>query len=129
MSEQDGSGANGAIERGVTKRIVLRRERVIVLPEGVAEEVIARLLGSIDFGPEKRLKAALTKAGPTDGWIVVGEFEGADMTRAIELHAGKPGTPDAIPGVYKAPSVRAWTGGEEYVKPPEPKVERKALVD
>jgi hypothetical protein len=119
MARRDGEAAP---ERADTRRLVLRREVCIVVPEGV---------GSVD---EDKLREALglpkkAKVVTSPAWLVVGEFVGDNMTKAIEAHAGKPGTPDAIPGVYKAPSCRAWAGGEEYVKPPEPKVERKALEE
>lgn len=120
MAKQDGPA-----ERVDTKRIVLRRERVIVLPEALTGEAFEKT--KADIAKAVGLRAGSLK--PVVAWVAVGEFEGANMTRAIEAHAGKPGTPDAIPGTYKAPSVRAWAGGEEYVMPPSPKVERKALVD
>lgn len=117
-----------AKEREDTQRIVLKRERVIVIPDGVSEERLAEVLAGFDFGPEKGIKKALSTA-PGDAWVVVGEFTGASKTRAIEVHAGKPGTFDAKPGAYKAPTKTAWSGGEEYDKPPKPKVERKPLED
>lgn len=110
-------------ERRVTRRMVLRRERVLVLPDDV--ELTAER--------QKAIAAALgvktsTKLLPGDAWMVVGEFSGS-KTGAIEAFAGKPGTPDALPGTYKAPGVIAWKGGQVYEKPPEPKVERTALED
>lgn len=105
-------------ERGTTRRVVMRREAVLVLPEGVATENIAVAWKALGLKGAPREVAA---------WLVVGEFEGNSKTKAIEAHAGKPGTPEAIPGAYKAPTVTAWAGGEEYVKPPEPKVERRSL--
>jgi len=117
------SSDNGKATERDTKRVVLRRHRVIVAPEALVElttenaKAIATALGVKNIPPLE------------EAWIVVGEFEGASKTKAIEAHAGKPGTPDAKPGVYKAPSVSAFAGGEEYVKPAQPKVERRALVD
>jgi hypothetical protein len=110
-----------------TRRVVLKRERVLVLPDGVTladidpkdAEAIRRLLGI--KGGRANVQAHV------EAWVVVGEFAGASKTKAIEAHAGKPGTPDAKPGAYKAPTWSAWSGGELYEKPPEPKVERRSL--
>lgn len=99
-----------------TRRVVLRHARVLVLPEGVDRARIAEAI------------KALRGASQAEGWIVVGEFEGASKTHAIEAYAGKPGTADAKPGSYRAPSVTAWKGQANYVKPPEPLIERE-LVD
>lgn len=105
-----------------TERMVLRRERVIVLPDGAQltaeqQKGIAQLLG------------VKTNALPVaEAWMPVGPQEGSSMRAAIEAYAGKPG-PKAIPGDYKAPTLTAWRGGESYVKPPEPKVERAPLED
>lgn len=112
-------------ERKPTKRIVLRRERVLVLPDGVrVEELVAAK-------DERELMKLLGKKVGTDpyaeGWVVVGEFEGQTKDKAIEAHAGKPGTPDAKVGAYKAPGVAAWAGGALYEAPPAPLVEKKAL--
>lgn len=113
--------AKQAEENGrVTKRVVLRRERVLVMPPEADAEAIKTALKEAKL--PTWFKTALAEA-----WVVVGEFDGASKTKAIETHAGKPGTPDAKPGAYKAPSVSSWAGGEEYVRPDAPKVERKAL--
>lgn len=116
-------------ERKDTKRTVLRRARAIVVPEKATDEQIEQALAALGYGSKSGGRALLKKQPPGDVWIVVGEFVGASKREAIEAHAGKPGTPEAIPGAYKAPTTSAWAGGEEYEKPPEPKVERKALVD
>lgn len=112
-------------ERGPTRRVVLRRERVIVLPESVD-------VGAIDA---KALAEALgMKSGkvPTalvglEVWAEVRTVEAASKSKAIEAVAGKPGTPDATPGAYRAPSERAWKGGAVYERPPEPIVQRTLL--
>jgi hypothetical protein len=122
-----GEGA-ASEERADTQRVVLRRERVIVLPDSVDAARLAQLLDADDYGQEKAIKRALTSL-PVDAWIVVGEFTGSSKERAIETHAGKAGTFDAIPGAYKAPTKTAWSGGLVYEKPPKPKVERAALED
>jgi hypothetical protein len=110
-------------ERGPTQRVVLRRERVLVLPEGLTGEAFEKTKGDI-------AKAVGVRAGalnPVEGWIVVGVFEGGTKDKAIERHAGKPGTPDAKPGAYKAPTASAWAGGLIYEAPPAPLVQKRAL--
>lgn len=106
--------------RGPTRRVVLRRERVIVLPDGVDDEKLAealKVLGVKGKAPDPR------RTRTVDAWVVVGEFEGHSKQNAIEAHAGKPLTPDAAPGTYKAPTTTAWAGGRHYERPPKPKVE------
>lgn len=112
--------------REPTRRVVLRRERVLVIPESVTDEVLREALKGVKLGAEKRLETAI-KETPVEAWLVVGEFEGAGKEDAIEAHAGTPGTPDAIPGAYKAPTVRAFAGGALYEAPPKPLVQRRAL--
>lgn len=111
-----------AAESVSTKRMVLRRENVLVIPDGLDPKKLADIEAAVK-------KALGAKGKPTQAWVPLGEFEGSSNTNAIEAYAGKPGTPDAIPGTYKAPSIRSWAGGEVYDKPPLPKVERKPLVD
>lgn len=119
--------------RADTKRVVLKRERVIVLPDTVPENGkidLAKLAEALGMSQAEAKRLATTAAsgfGSGTAWVVVGEFAGASKNAAIEAHAGKPGTPDAKPGAYKAPSVSAFAGGLLYERPPEPKVERKAL--
>lgn len=102
-----------------TKRVVLKRERVIVLPDAITAE------------KQKALAAALglkvTQVPVAEAWVVCGEFSGNSKDHAIEAHAGKPGTPDAKVGAYRAPTVRAWQGGVVYTAPPKPLVEKAAL--
>lgn len=62
-----------------------------------------------------------------EAWTVLGEFEGASKDKAIEAYAGKPGTPDAKPGAYKAPTASAFAGGALYEAPPQPLVTKTAL--
>jgi hypothetical protein len=112
--------ARGEGESRDTRRMVLKRERVLVLPEGV---------DSVD---EKKLREALgvkpsVKIVTTPAWVECGEQLGASKQHAIEAFAGKPGTPDARPGDYKAVGLSAWKGGRRYVKPPEPKVEAQDI--
>lgn len=116
-----------------TKRVVLRRERAILLPETMTEDALARL-ASGDGAKQLAKLLGLPESSkvPTacigvEAWTVVGEFEGKSKTQAIEAHAGKPNTPDAKPGAYKAPTSAAFAGGALYEAPPQPLVERKAL--
>lgn len=114
-------------ENTPTRRMVLKRERVLMLPDGVR---IEELVAAKD---EKAMMKLLGKPVGQDpyaeAWLPVGEFEGASKTTAIAAYAGEPGTPDAKPGVYRAPSVSAWRGGTVYEAPPAPLVERRPLED
>lgn len=98
-----------------TKRVVLKREQVLVVPDGADPAKVAEA-------------AKLLKVKATSAWVQVAAGEGS-KTQAIEQHAGKPGTADAKQGVYKAPNLSAWRGGEVYGAPPQPLVERRALDD
>jgi len=107
-------------ERAPTRRTILKRERVIVLPDDVTSvdvKAVREALGS---------KGTITE---TEAWVVVGEYTGDSKRAAIEAHAGKAGTPDAKPGDYKAPPTNGFSGGERYVRPEKPKVERETLED
>lgn len=116
-----------------TKRVVLKRERVIVLPDAVPENgkidlaKLAEALGLSQAEAKRLVTTAATGFGSGTAWVVIGEFAGASKRAAIEAYAGKPGTPDAKPGAYKAPGVSAMAGGELYEKPAEPEVKRRSL--
>lgn len=103
-----------------TKRVVLKRENAIVLPEGTTVESLKEL-------DEPKLRKLLA-AGLNEVWTVAAVTEGS-LRQAIEAHAGKSGTPDAKPGDYKAPPLRGFLGGETLIRPPEPKVERQSLAE
>jgi hypothetical protein len=115
-----------ADERGATKRVVVKRERVLVLPEGVTVEA----LGGKDAEGIRRvlgIKGGRAHADAhVEAWVVCGEFEG-DKRDAIKAFAGEPGSPDAKPGTYRAPSASAWRGGRHYERPERPKVEAKDI--
>lgn len=122
---ENGSGS----ERESTKRTVLRRASVLVLPEGFdaskltgSEKDAAEALATLGKGGSR------TRGKVGEAWVVLGEASGSDV-RAIEAYAGQNGSPDAIPGTYKAVPSRSFKGGMIYEKPPEPKVERKRLED
>jgi hypothetical protein len=110
-------------EREPTRRVVLRRERVLVLPESLSDEDVQSILKAVQ--DSKKLPApskALTHA-----WMEIGTFTGASKDNAIEAHAGKAGTPDAKLGEYKAPTASAWAGGTRYKAPPKPLAEKEAI--
>lgn len=120
-----GRAADTDEERKPTRRVVLRQERALVLPEGVrVEELVAA-------SNERELMKLLGLKVGTDpysvAWIVVGEFEGQTKDKAIEAYAGKPGTPDAKVGTFKAPGAAAWAGGARYKAPPKPLVEKETI--
>lgn len=113
-------------QEGPTKRVVLRREDVIVLTDldQAQRDAVVKAVGAVKAKGMPR-----DVAKPRETWSVVGMFDGDSKTKAIEAHAGKPGTPDAKEGAFKAPTVSAWAGGEVYERPPAPLFERKALED
>lgn len=127
MVDENGTGTDEP--RGPTKRVVLKRERVLVLGDDVT---LAQVAACAD---EKALRKLLVaRAGSTqkyevEAWVVIGTFDGASKRTAIEQYAGKPKTADAKAGDYKAPSVSAWSGGERYKRPPVPLFERESLED
>lgn len=103
-----------------TRRVILKRETAIVLPEGTT---VAGLKELDEPALRKLLSGALKEA-----WVVVAVKEG-NQRAAIEAHAGKSGTPDALPGDYKAPPLRGFLGGEKLVRPDKPKIERETLSE
>lgn len=107
-----------------TERVIVKRERALVLPEEITDEQIKALQSEIRKADKSPGSGLLVEA-----WHEVARTTGSSKRTAIEAYAGKPGTPDAKPGVFKAPSASAWNGGEVYDRPPEPKVERRALED
>ncbi len=104
---------------GLTSRVVLRRERVLMVPEG------------FDAGAdEKKMPKELLKlvgAPVIEAWVAVGEFPGGSKQASIEAYAGKPNTPGAKVGAFKAVPASAFRGGRNYERPPEPKVEVRDL--
>jgi hypothetical protein len=65
------------------------------------------------------------RGGTLQMWVPVGEVEG-DKGKAISA-AATAENGDEIPGLYRAPSLRAWKGGEERTPPPQLKLDRKPL--
>jgi hypothetical protein len=110
-------------ERVPTPRVVLKRERVLVLPDALTGEAFEKTKADI-------AKAVGVRAGalnPVEAWVVVAEVEAATKREAIEAHAGKPGTSTAKAGSFRAPSLRAWKDGITYRRPPEPLIEMEAM--
>lgn len=106
-------------ERLPTPRVILKRERVLVLPEDVS---------SVD---SKAIREALGTKGTVseaEAWVVVDEQTGTQAA-AIEAYTGPAGDPETKPGEFKAPPLRGWKGGLRMVRPPKPKVERQVLDD
>lgn len=113
-------------ERQDTERVILKRERVIVVTELVPEDVTDVALDALKEAAKSK---GGSRASVREAWVEVGREKGQDKRNAIKAYAGTPGTPDAKPGVYKAPGVTAFSGGMVYERPPEPKVEAKPLDD
>lgn len=113
MADEDENG------RGLTRRIVLRRELVIAVPEGADPEKVAEA--------QRVFGASRAKQEPVEAWVVCGEFDGATKRAAIEAYAGKAGTADAKVGLFRAPGKKAWSGGVEHVAPPRPLIEARTV--
>lgn len=105
-------------ERVITRRMVLRRVRAVELPSGAEGDTLDELA--------KRVAKQLRDAEVMHAWVECGEFDGSKVG-AIEQHAGKPGSPDAQVGDFKAIPARSWAGGVRHSQPPLPKVERELL--
>lgn len=116
-----GRAAETDEERKPTRRVVLRLVRGFELPAGM--EVTPEQQKEV----AKALGLKVTEVPFVEAWAVVGEYEGQTKDNAIEAYAGKPGTPDAKVGDYKAPGAAAWAGGARYKAPPKPLVEKEAI--
>lgn len=115
------NGTNGK-ERAETRRVVLERARVIVLPAGVTDVDAKKLAEALGVPAKTKIVTS------TEAWLVAGEFGGASKEKAIEAYAGKAGTPDAKVGAFRAVPVSAWKDGVRHEAPPRPLVEKKALA-
>lgn len=102
--------------------MVLKRERVIVIPEGVTFEQLAA-------ARDERALAKLVGAQMCDAWVVCGEFTGGSKKEAIERHTGPSGHPDTLVGDFKAPPATGWAGGRRLLAPPKPLVLGADLED
>lgn len=100
-----------AAENGkATRRVVLERVRVVVLPENPIE-----------------LGGALTDHPVVEAWIERGEFDGNRAITAIEAYV-KPGTPEQRTGEFRAPPLSNWKGGARFVQPALTPVTRELIV-
>lgn len=114
-------------EAGLTQRVVVKQERVIVVPAGAAAESVEALVKAANTGKQiedEHLKALRgVKVG--EAWVELGPAEG-DKPEAIATYAGEKGSPDAVPGLYRAPTQRSWKDGQLY-KPPVQRVDAETV--
>src|SRR5436305_13656616 len=95
---------NGKSEdRTPTRRMVLAKAQVLVVPDGVDPEKLDAAQTALRASGEAR------KQGVRAAWIECGEFTGSKV-HAVEQYAGKPGTPDAKVGEFKAPPASGFHG-------------------
>lgn len=111
------------VEAPLTRRLVMKRERVIVIPPGVELTAIDSVKLAESMGLPKSKQSLVRE----DAWLPVAEFDGATMDAAIVQHTGPAGQPDTKAGVFKAPSLRSWAGGVEMVAPPKPLFEKRRI--
>lgn len=103
-----------------TKRVILKQERVLILPATLTEEQ-SKALGAA-------MKEAKIPAGNVgEAWMVVSEQEGSNMDVAITAYTGPAGEPDTKVGTFKAPPARSWAGGLRMKAPAKPKVEKERI--
>lgn len=107
--------------RAPTERVVLRQVDVLLL-EDVSDGARASIEELIKA--DRKSKHAVAVA-----WLEVSRRSGMALTKlaAIEAHAGKAGTPDALVGTFRAPSLTSWKDAEVYSAPPAPLVERTTV--
>lgn len=109
------------------KRVVLCGSDVLWLEPGetVDIEAIDAVLKAAHTGKAVEaavLKRALGRASHTGAFREMATVEAPDDRRAIVEVAGKPNTPDAKPGRWKALPLARWKGTANYDRPPEPLV-------
>lgn len=110
-----------------TLRVVLKRERVLVLPEGVRVEEL--VTATDEKAMMKLLGKRIGRDPYAEAWTVVGEFEGASQSKAIRAHTGEPGRSDTKAGDFKAVALKSWRGGERMIAPPQPLFRAEPLED
>jgi hypothetical protein len=115
--DDDDPGAGAA-----TRRTVIKRERVLALPEeqDMSAEMLAEIAKVLGVKP-KTLRLI------PESWHVIGEFEGQSKDAAITAYTGPVGSLGAKLGVYKAPTSRGWAGGMRLKEPPRPRAEKEAI--
>ena len=120
MTENGNGSTEEQAERKPTERVVLKQEAVLLVsgldPEKVDEAI--KLLGVKVRKGQPRIQF---------GWVEVARHLAPTKLAAIEAHAGKAGTADALQGVFRAPTVTAWKDAEVYTAPPAPLVERTTV--
>lgn len=106
-------------ERKPTERVVLKHETVLVLPAGTD---LATL-----FAPDTKTLRKMGIGPPIEAWVEVARQTAPTKIAAIEAHAGKPGTADALVGTFRAPTLTSWKDAAVYDAPPAPLVERTVI--
>jgi hypothetical protein len=101
----------------------MRAARVIVIPEQIEAEQLAAAV-EVLYPKGKRPER---EAAVVDAWLEVARVTAPTKVAAIEAHAGKPGTPDARLGVFRAPTLTSWKDAQVYNAPPLPLVERTTV--
>lgn len=119
------AGENGSKseERKPTERIVLRRVVALSIPDGATEEQVQAAVAALY--PKARKAEVAGAVG--EAWQEVARHTASTKIAAIEAYAGKPGTPDAKVGVFRAPTVTSWKDAAVYDAPPLPLVERSVI--
>lgn len=110
-------------ERRPTERVILKAERVVVLPAGAQPDQIAVAVEAL----YPKAKRAEREASIADAWLEVARHTAATKSAAVEAHAGKPGTPDAKLGTFRAPTLTAWKDAVVHDAPPLPLVQRSVI--
>lgn len=121
---QNRSAAAEEAERKPTERVILQRTLALVVPEKATDEQVRAAVEALGGRPRPRSGVS----GVVEAWVEVSRVTAVSKTAAIEAHAGKPGTPDAKLGVFRAPSVTSWKGAVAHEAPPAPLVQR-TLID
>lgn len=120
MSEEQKVEEERKAERVPTERIVLRSVAAIEVPADVTGDQLEQVAAI--FKRKGRAKGSVVGA-----WLEVARVTAPTKLAAIEAHAGKAGTPDALVGTFRAPTVTAWKDAEVYAAPPAPLVERTTV--
>lgn len=114
---------NGEADRKPTERVVLQRVVAMRIPDGATEEQVQAAMDAL----YPKAKATERAGAVGEAWRHVKTVTAPTKSAAIEAHAGKAGTADALVGVFRAPSVTAWKGGVVYSAPPQPLIERSVI--
>lgn len=106
QQEQDGNGAGEEPDERVQPgRVVLRGVRVLVLDD-------------LSGGDRDVLDdAGLLDANPPEAWLAVAARSGT-YDGAIKSYSGQSGSPDCVPGKYKALPRGSWFVSPLVIEPP-----------